>query len=80
MTANTLPVFEYPELNIAPLPMHVMSVETHECVHCGEAPIWDTFEGYEDHFWKYEYEGERYHRPDDREEWEAFTAACNAAS
>ncbi len=77
MSINTLPVFEYAELNIAPLPMHVMSVETHECVHCGEAPIWNTYAEYVEYFFAYEYEGDRWHAPDEQEEWEIFTAACN---
>ncbi|QPX62672.1 hypothetical protein SEA_XITLALLI_27 [Microbacterium phage Xitlalli] len=75
---NPLPNWEpLPEF-LAPLPLHVMSIATHACVFCGEGPIWSSYEEYREHFYAYEWEGERYHAPSDPEKYYLVASLCTA--
>lgn len=77
--STTLPTFDPPVgMNAVALFLHVMDVQTHECVNCGESPIWDTYAEYVDHFYANEWEGERSHVPDEEEQWEYINSTCLA--
>lgn len=78
LTPNTLPAMPTIDENYVSLPFHVFSVETHECIHCGQAPIWDTFDAYVSHWYAHEYEGDRYHTHDERDSWEWHSSSCLA--
>lgn len=80
LTENFLPTFNLNEDdgNRILLPLHVLSLESHECIFCGEAPIWDTYAEYLEHWYLNEYEGERYHEPSTEESFEWVTSSCLA--
>lgn len=59
----------------AVLPAHEWGADG-TCIHCGDAPLWNTYEEYTAHFWAHEYEGELGHRPDPREEFEYLRDSC----
>ncbi|QRI44937.1 hypothetical protein SEA_BLUERUGRAT_27 [Microbacterium phage BlueRugrat] len=75
---NPLPAWEPLPHYIAKLPLHVMSVATHECVFCGEKPIFDSYEEYRKHFYEFEYEGERYHAPDSELKYHIIASLCTS--
>lgn len=79
LTLNPLPAFDSPNTAYVSLPLHVLDIETHACIYCGSAPIWDTFEEYVAHFWEFEFEGEPGHTHDDEDQFEWFAASCLAA-
>lgn len=78
-TPNTLPVWTVEDDRWADLPLHVHDVVTHECIHCGDAPIWDSYEAYLEHWYAFEYEGDPWHAPSERDEWELGSNLCCAA-
>lgn len=81
MTLNPLPAFTFEDAdNIAPLPAHVLDIATRRCVYCGEAPVFASYADYLDNFWRYEYEGDRYHAPDDEDHYTVITSLCLATA
>ncbi len=80
MSTNTLPAFPALRDGVVSLPLHVMDTVTHACIHCGDTPIWDSFEEYVAHWLEFEYEGDRYHTHDEREEFDYFASTCLATA
>ncbi|QJD52772.1 hypothetical protein SEA_UNPHAZED_28 [Microbacterium phage Unphazed] len=75
---NPLPVWEPLPYFWASAPLHVMSIATHACVFCGQAPIWSTYEDYLDHWRENEWEGDPYHVPTPRYHYNLQDSLCLA--
>ena len=76
---NPLPNWNVPEA-WAPAPLHVMSIATRVCVFCGDSNQWDSYQEYIEHFWRWEWEGESYHEPSTKEEFDLIYSLCLAWS
>lgn len=73
---NPLPNWEPLRKGYVNAPLHVMRISDRACVFCGEGPIWTTYEEYVDHFYKYEYEGERHHVPGEEGDYYLVASLC----
>lgn len=75
-TINSLFDFENIEQYVE-LPGHIFDIATHTCIYCGEDPLWDSYEAYVEHFYTFEYEGDRWHAPQEQGHWEFLSSTCN---